>query len=1267
MPIRRRLLAITGPLIAALCAQIQPAHGLTPAEIGSVRLTVEIRWEADDPTQPAEVGLELTEGRIVEAVAVPLDRSEGPPPIQLANAWRLGVGSRGTVRVRVEAPVGASLLVKARGAATRFPIAELLAGPRQTGPTSPLKIRVERVGWDALEVHLAEGDGVVAPGSIVPMTLGFNILAAADPGEVGVRYWAELRPARGGTATTRFEGRPEVFATNPNNPPARVLGVTMPSQEGTYVLELHAVWEPVETLEGSRLTRLFHRRRGSASGSASRRITLVVLEPTPGAESLPPLPGSDAVSTPAVGPIVVDSIDLERRLNSRPWATGRAPSPAPGRARWEVPEAALDGPGLRARIRGGFERAGLDPPSLHLPPADPSGLAWAAVPLRVAHPGRPHRLQIRLDDGERPGSLGVALIVPGEAGRGPRVLLDAALGDLGSSTELVANPDQVDTAPASWLIWPDSTEPVLVLVNRGERRAVRVAGVELVELPDDPAPAVMASGLPKSGRALALRVASFDALDRFGGGLNSAPGPDVLEGARNFAVYLAGAGASAAVLPAGLIGERARRAALDGQAAEDGVGPDRLALTLRVLARSGLSAILELRPDGPLPGLPPLDSPEALARGLLRARDDGRLALDRAGRPAFQPLNPEVRDALGRLAAESIVPRLAHPNLLGLLITLGPGATLPGGPDQGLDDVTYGRFYRESVLPRFELADARRFPDPTDSKPGRFADRLEFLARNGREAWLDWRADEIGRLYGSLAETVRAAAPGAILAVATPGLDGGPAGDAARLADRGGQSPRAAWRAIGLDFDRWPNPSGGPIVLRTAELATEGLGRDLATSPDLDAPVAARPSRGLLVAPTLNRMSTAGRVDLGALPLVDDELFGHGLAVLDPTWVIVDTEAAAGEEARIARFSRVLLALPAPPEGRPATPRGTSGVAIRAEPSVEGRTILAMANDTPYEVLQPALLRVPDDTKVEDLGRGLRLEPRPASNGEGLDLVLRLPPFGVSAVRIDAKAARVESRPPVLPGLEALRTRADGLFARLGTLNQSDSTTAPPPVGFEPSVGSGRGFEDRPFGWSVGGGPDAAIAFDEDRPHAGLASLRLDARATGASAASPPFLPPGGTELTLRAWLRADRADALARIWVEGQVSGKSTFQKIDVPVGTDWTERRVLVPNLPSGGLDHFRVRFEWAGREPGSLWIDDVMVEGQGPGDSARQARRILADALQAYRQGRYAEFARLVASDRARQAAPEFGPIDPSLTDPGPLRTGQATGLPDPPRLR
>ena len=123
--------------------------------------------------------------------------------------------------------------------------------------------------------------------------------------------------------------------------------------------------------------------------------------------------------------------------------------------------------------------------------------------------------------------------------------------------------------------------------------------------------------------------------------------------------------------------------------------------------------------------------------------------------------------------------------------------------------------------------------------------------------WLTWRSRAIASLYAELNAAAQEAVPGAVLAVVTPGLDGGPAGTEARRVDLAGLTPSQAWRSVGLDLPAWPSGPIGPAVLRGVALSTDALAHDLATSPDLDAIVAGRPRRGLLL--TIDRRRPRGR------------------------------------------------------------------------------------------------------------------------------------------------------------------------------------------------------------------------------------------------------------------------------------------------------------------------------------------------------------------------------------------------------------------------
>jgi hypothetical protein len=1227
------------------------ARGAAPRGDAPIHLTADIRWSTPSGVEPTALELAINEGRIVDARSWPA-QAIGELLAPNDGIWKIAPDRSGRMRVRLEAPLSAVLSVRAAGKATVFPIATLLEGPQQSVETASVEIRVERLAWDSLEVHW-DADGIVAPGAPISLGVGLNIIAP-DATEVAVRLSLIVRSLHGDEILAQVD-RTEVVAPNCTKPAIRPISTIAPLPEGPYALEVQANWEAVAGPESSRIGRWIRKRRSTLPSSATRRMTFVVLDP----KQAPPLPTSKTTST-ATG-AVVDSIDWARVRGNRPSASGRSPLPAAGLA-WQIPDSVLVEASRRDRLRGWIFRANAE---TMLAPADATGLAWTALGLKVPRPGRLHRLSLSVTGG-KPSALGVALVGPGTSGESPRVLLDACAG--GPAAGVVDG----GAITFSWPVWPDAADPVLLVFNRGNA-PVRLGSVELIELKNDLAPAPLAEIHPSAARSLALNLAGPGALDRFGGHSDSGPN-DHLSVARNLAAYLLHCGASAALLSDELA-DRAGRHALDGQAGEDFAGPDQLDLILRILDRHELSAWLDLTLEGPLPGLPPADSHIALAKGLVRI--DGR---GHADGPAYQPLRREVREAVVRRALDALAPRKSHANLRGILTRLGPGATLPGGPDVGFDDVTYNLFVRETFKPE----DAASKPGLGTSDPARFAARRQYVTGAGYSPWLSWRAKVIGEVYSELSSAIRRASPGAVLAVATPALDDGPAGDEARRADLAGLPPTQGWKAVGLDLSVW-SADGGPIVLRTVGLSTDDLSHDLAISPELDESLAARPGSGSFVAGLGDlARKPAKSPSLSAMPMADgalgDEPLGHALAALDARWLVLDGSAAAGQEERIRRFARVFRALPAPEEGKPLSPRTASGAAVRSR-TLGNRTYLSLSNDTPYTIVVETVLPIAATASVDDLGRGSTLDAK--WNGTGKKLAVELLPFGVSAIRIDSPGMPVGAFTTYLVGKRDLDTRAEVMSALLERPGGS-IPAGPRNPGFEPAAGVSRipvaeisnssKKETFAAGWSIFGDASNTIAIDFDRPHAGSSSLRLDARTLPASAVGETFSPPLGEPLTLKCWLRASPPNLATRIWIEGQMGGRPVVRRADVSARGDWSEFTIRATDLPAGGLDHARLRFE--ALAAGRLWVDDLSLTGEKYAAHTARARRALTAAVHAYREGRYADFARLAGSSWARRMGASPGPSpepETALAPPlppengGPVRTGDASGLSPNRRLR
>jgi hypothetical protein len=1301
---------LTGSIVQAARPE-GPGPGGPPTNADPrFELTVELTWTVSPPPVSdgpggkevdRELTVELSDGRILEVIPWKSDGSgrladRFNRPTSRNGRWVLGTDRTGRVRARVESTLHAGLIVRSGDQAVRIPVASILDRPQRTPAESVLSVAVERLPWDSLTVEIAPRkqpavgesppglSGVAAPGATVPVTVGHRIVST-DADQVTVTTTLSLRPVRGGAAVWKQEQQ-ETVTTNRIEPTSKVWNLTAPTAEGSYVLEVHSAWEATAgagVRDGSsrHLGRLIRRRRAaSAVRSAHRRVGLVVFD----AKGSPP----SRQTTPTDrereegAETEVDSLDLSRVRNGRFAASGRSPREESKRSAWQIPAAALREAGRRDGLRAWIPTAGVDLAKLGA--AEQAGNAWSAAGMKVSHPDRPHRLILTVAGGD-PRALSVAVVDPGTSGQRPRVVLDACMS---SPPILPAG----GPATASWLIWPDTVEPTLILVNRNAESPVKLGTVRLVELADLPPPPFIFE--PKVGptRALGLYLAGPDALDRFGGG--GEPGfLDVLAAGRHLARYLGSCGATEVVLPESLT-DRASRLELRGQSLEDSTSPDRLDLLLMVLHRYGCRAWLEVDFDsaGGLAGLPAPDSAAALERGLVRVGRTGQ-----ADGPAYHPLHDDVRSAMKHRVTEAITGRRSQAALSGLLIRLGPGPTLLGTPETGLDDSTYERFVHET----FGAEVAKEIPGLGKTDADRYGERSRYVSGVGRVPWLTWRSRAIASLYNELSRTVRTVSPGAELAVATPTLDDGPAGDEARRVDLSGLSPAQAWRSVGLDLQAWPNGPDAPIVVRTSGLSTDELARDLATSSDLDAKVATRSRRGMMLllddelpavadglgsplpplppgpddAPEPWAASKSDSVSfrpynpfqeavgsgsgtglwLKALPLAEgptgDESFGHALASFDAQWALISSRVAGGNEERLRRFASVLRSIPALPAETPPPSLDTSrlGVTLRTTRN-ESQTYLAIANDTPYPIRLATILDGVDaSTPIDDLGRGMRLAVQAAEGGGGRMLVVDLPPFGASAIRVGIANAAIRSVTPypsqvVLSGMEAHYKELSSQLARLNRSLSGGGTVELPSPGFEPArepqiqrtarrvaeppagpptEGSELGLP--PVGWKLEGGVGASAVIDGENPHSGQGSVKLVATGPSASLVSDPFSPNTLSALTIEAFLRSGVADAKVRVWIEAQAEGKPFVRRSELVVSPDWSPRAFRAADIPASGLDSARLRFEML--TPGALWIDDVRVINEQASKSARlNAQRSLLSALQAYREKRYADFARL-----------------------------------------
>ena len=96
-----------------------------------------------------------------------------------------------------------------------------------------------------------------------------------------------------------------------------------------------------------------------------------------------------------------------------------------------------------------------------------------------------------------------------------------------------------------------------------------------------------------------------------------------------------------------------------------------------------------------------------------------------------------------------------------------------------------------------------------------------------------------------------------------------------------------------------------------------------------------------------------------------------------------------------------------------------------------------------------------------------------------------------------------------------------------------------------------------------------------------------------ASVVSESFVPNIHSSLTIQAFFRASEPGTKVRVWIEGDSGGKPYVRRTEMTVSTAWEGRAVRALDVPAGGLDSARLRFELM--TPGILWIDDLHVPSE------------------------------------------------------------------------
>ncbi|MBI3865408.1 MAG: hypothetical protein HY290_26330, partial [Planctomycetia bacterium] len=439
-----------------------------------------------------------------------------------------------------------------------------------------------------------------------------------------------------------------------------------------------------------------------------------------------------------------------------------------------------------------------------------SDLSAVAYRLKVAHPGRPHLVEIHCPaNREQRGSV---CLVESDA-LGQFLPLGAECSFVAGSAAVRNSRGTVkadDTHIHRQIFWPNDHEPALVAISSAGGRPLEISRVQLYELGEYLPVAAIASADLNAGGAAGLwkprlvgPYLNLHELPRNFCGPRSAD-PDSSDdwqtytlAGRRLTEYLLYRRQNALLLalPAGVTIEISNQIA-GGEIQSPRRNPsslDALELLLRLFDREGLVLIPELRFDCQFELLPARQKRDAVnlvdREGLVPSASK----LESTGEtPAWNPLSERVQQSVEGVTAEFLKRFSGHPSFGGVAFRLGRRSCLQlPGLEWGYDAASIRRFEQavQVQVPRAESADAT-------------AAASRFLTTTARRDWVRFRAAEIASFHRRLVDQVVAAQPDARVIFTGHVVLSDDSEPAAALVDavRSGISPARSLAEQGLDF-----------------------------------------------------------------------------------------------------------------------------------------------------------------------------------------------------------------------------------------------------------------------------------------------------------------------------------------------------------------------------------------------------------------------------------------------------------------------------------
>lgn len=1106
------------------------------------------------------------------------------------------------VDLLVDAPSNAAILVHltaslddAPPAWLKIPLTEVLEKEHHaTLDDRGNRLSIRRAPGDDLRVRLERKSMVFAPGEALTGELQPHLL----PMEPGSKVRLKIQLVAGRGSSELWSAEHTIVAGDSTTVP---LSVRLPAAEGVYDVVITATpgglirWpQPGRTGLGLR------------QPVAERKIQLVVL-------------GPNALPTSPAGEPLARVVEIDP-ANPTWWERFAKLPQLPKLPRlWK-------GPLGNGRIQ--TIRHPLGDVAQLAPNASPSEVSWEAYTLPIESPGKPHILEVEYPS-DLPQTMGISMVEPNAAGAVIPIGLDSGI-DL--AEEVAAMPEPPQWRRHRLIFWPRTKSPIVLITNRRDDRAAVFGKIRVIAGWDH-----LPKAFPLEEAALGRILAPY--MDRpllpenfcAGESLGSLSDLSVddwvtfYESATRLVEYLDYVGYNGLMLsvladgstiyPSDLLEPTPRYdTGTFFTSGQDPVRKDVLAMLFRLFDRRGLRLIPALEFACPLPELEATvraGGPES--EGIRWIGPEGKSWSEvyepvRGMAAYYNVLHPQVQESMLAVIRELIGGYGDRASFAGLSIQLrGYGYAQLPGPQWGMDDATIARFAHDTKI-----------AVPGEG-PERFARRSAFLNGEGRAAWLQWRADELGKFYRRIQDELKTASPEARLYLA--GADLFSAVELQR--DLMPALPRKLTMAeaamgVGIDIRQYEGDSG-IVLLRPELVAPRRAAADLAADFDMarmpdwrrafeplavpgslffhrpqelrlaafDGASPFRPTYTWLATQTVPSDDQNRRRFVQALASLDTQ------AMFDGGWLF-----SMGQEDALDRFVATYRRLPPVPFEPLDSASGSQPVTIRSA-THGGATYVYAVNTAPFAVQLRVQVAATAGCRIEEL-TGRRPIPPLGRNTQGMYWKMAMEPYDLVAVRFSMPNVRLHQPTVTWPDeiQQNLRRRIAELGERAGALRNPPLLESLQNPGFEqPPV------EGKVPGWAISEGAGVKITIDATEKHGGSHALRLFSGGPVASLISEPFQVPTTGRLSMAVWLRvADPAvQPRLRLALEGSAGGRTFYRSAEVgrtgdsgisvpPIQNRWAQFVVNIDDLPLEGLSPLQARFDLIGS--GEVWVDDIQL---------------------------------------------------------------------------